>query len=65
MSAATDTMETVNVSSMDVKKRPLDKGNKKVSPAGKSIRLEDEVIEIHRRKKTKQETKFKKKSSIL
>ena len=46
MSAATDTMETVNVSSMDVKKRPLDKGNKKVSPAGKSIRLEDEVIEI-------------------
>ena len=65
MSAATDTMETVNVSSMDVKKRPLDKGNKKVSPPGKSIRLEDEVKEIHRRKKTKQETKFKKKSSIL
>ena len=55
MSAATDTMETVNVSSMDVKKRPLDKGNKKVTPAGKSIRLEE----------TKQETKFKKKSSIL
>lgn len=36
VSATTETMETVNGASMENgKKRPLDKGNEKVSPEGK------------------------------
>ena len=47
MSAITKTIEIVNDPIIEnSKKRPLDKGNVKVSPVGKSLRLEDEVSVI-------------------
>ena len=47
MSDVTETIEIVNDPIIEnSKKRPLDKGNEKVSPAGKSLRLEDEVSVI-------------------
>lgn len=55
VSATTETMETVNGASMENgKKRPLDKGNEKVSPEGKSLRLEEEVSEIPQHEKKNQ-----------
>ena len=59
-SAATETMETINdPSTENVRKRPLDKGNEKISPVGKSLRLKEEVSEISQpEKKNKTRDEF-------
>ena len=47
MGAASGPTEIVNDPIVEPsKKRPLDKGNEKISPAGKALRLEDEVSAI-------------------
>ena len=58
MSDVTETIEIVNDPIIEnSKKRPLDKGNEKVSPAGKSLRLEDEVSVIPQPGKKTTETR--------
>ena len=58
MGAITKSTEIVNDPIIEIsKKRPLDKGNQKISPAGKLLRLEDEVSVIPQPGKQTTETR--------
>ena len=58
MGAASGPTEIVNDPIVEPsKKRPLDKGNEKISPAGKALRLEDEVSAIPQPENKKTESR--------